>query len=248
MFMFYTGMNSVKLAKPIIKHYTPNDSRKVCSLKVYENKAGELTLNIKKDTESGENHFITELKNKFNKILGYEIFKIPQNNDYVIGKYINVEEEYRQKKYFFGEILRLTSIIEMLENKIKQFDIVSKNTAVYFHSKYKFAPSIKSSEDMEKILNSIINDKNVGYEEIAQKAKLIQQKIKSCNNEKTRKEYFNNANSVVKEYIEKVLKDKSMKKHPFTFNMEMTLTRENILKNKEFFNQLFKKHGIDYNI
>ena len=30
--------------------------------------------------------------------------------------------------------------------------------------------------------------------------------------------------------------------------MRMTLTDENIMKNKDFFNALFKKHGIDYQI
>ena len=55
-------------------------------------------------------------------------------------------------------------------------------------------------------------------------------------------------NEVLGEYLDKVIAEKSQKQHPINFTMPMTLTDENILKNKEFFNQLFKKHGIDYNV
>ena len=55
-------------------------------------------------------------------------------------------------------------------------------------------------------------------------------------------------NEVLGEYLDKVIAEKSQKQHPINYTMPMTLTDENILKNKEFFNQLFKKHGIDYNV
>lgn len=39
-----------------------------------------------------------------------------------------------------------------------------------------------------------------------------------------------------------------LKKHSMNWTMQMTLTDEKILENREFFNGLFQKHGIDYSV
>ena len=94
------------------------------------------------------------------------------------GQYIEVLPEYRQHNYFFGELLRLASIIELLENKLKQIEIYSKNTAVYFHSKYKFKPAIKNFNERDKVLESIIENEMNGYEDLRLRAKVLQNLIK----------------------------------------------------------------------
>ena len=52
------------------------------------------------------------------------------------GIYIQTHERYRNNS--LAEILRLTSIITMLENNIQKFRIFALNTASGFHTKYKF--------------------------------------------------------------------------------------------------------------
>ena len=61
----------------------------------------------------------TTLKNRLGKTLGSEEFNMDTKTGKAIGKMIVVEPEYRQKNFRFGEILRLSSIIMILENKIK---------------------------------------------------------------------------------------------------------------------------------
>ena len=36
--------------------------------------------------------------------------------------------------------------------------------------------------------------------------------------------------------------------YPFDYGFNMKLTKENVIKNMDFFNNLFKKHGINYKI
>jgi len=92
------------------------------------------------------------------------------------GIYIQTHERYRNNS--LAEILRLTSIITMLENNIQKFRIFALNTASGFHTKYKFKPELE--------------------------------------------EHWRGIN--------------------------MVLSKEDVIKNKQFYNELFKKHGIEYKI
>ena len=51
-------------------------------------------------------------------------------------------------------------------------------------------------------------------------------------------------------YINKILSGdkKEYKKYPFEWGMSMELTKDDVYQNKDLFNSLFKKHGIDYKI
>ena len=54
-------------------------------------------------------------------------------------------------------------------------------------------------------------------------------------------------NDLINRYFNKISnKKEEYKNHPFKFGIHMKLTMENILKNKDFFNELFKKHKINY--
>lgn len=241
-------MIKVNTVKPSIKLYRPDETRKLCSLIIPENKAGELNINVKEDISGSDYKFITELKNKFNKLLGYEYFGYFNKNDYMTGLYMYVNPEYRQKQYFFGEILRLTSIIQMLENKIKTFSIVSKDSAIYFHAKYKFQPSVTSFSNRNKLLSTIVKDKAPGFEDLSLKGKELAERIKNNPSPEKQRLYCSEANQFFNQYINRALLEKDINSHKFNWVMDMTLTHENVMKNKEFYNRLFEKHGIDYKV
>ena len=136
-------MPKITPVKPFIRLYKPDETRKLCSFIVPENKAGELSINVKEDISGPDYKFLTELKNKSGQILGFENYSHFNNTDYMTGLLINVTPKYRRKNYFFGEILRLASIIQMLENNIsvaldtKEFG-TTENTL-------KYAAPLKSS-------------------------------------------------------------------------------------------------------
>lgn len=238
-----------ELIKPIIHQYSPADSRKLCTLKGLNNKAGEIMLDVKEAPDSYGYRFRTELKNKYGKLLGKEIFSYFKGKNYMTGQYIEVLPEYRQHNYFFGELLRLASIIELLENKLKQIEIYSKNTAVYFHSKYKFKPAIKNFNERDKVLESIIENEMNGYEDLRLRAKVLQNLIKDTDIPENQRKLCEKTSILADEYINRVLKnDEECKKHPFKNGISMLLSYEDIIKNKEYFNKLFQKQGIDYTI
>lgn len=249
-------MNTTKLIKPVITTYKSGDTRKLCSLKIPNNKAGELSLNVQEDSTGIGYCFISKLKNRFGKQLGSETFAMNENSQDIGGLYITVEPEYRNKLkepngktgYSFGEILRLASIIEILENKIKNFIIHSKNTAIYFHSKYKFEPAITSFSERNYALESIINNNQKGYEDIVQKAEELLNLAHTTSDSTTQRELCKKTNKLLKRYITRVLSKNEYKNHPFSYGIQMVLTDETIQANRDFFNKLFKKHGIDYTI
>lgn len=240
----------IKNTKPIITNVAQGDTRKLCSFVVPENKFGKLYLDVKMPKAGYGHNFITELRNRFDKLLGYEEFAYFEGSPNMSGLFIRVNDEYKQKGFNFGEILRLSSIIEIMENKVKNFEIISKDTAIYFHAKYKFTPNLAFS-DRDKFLKTLSGDKSNGYEKFSQKAQDLADKLKIAKENADipqQRKICAETNEVLSEYLDKVIAEKSQKQHPINFTMPMTLTDENILKNKEFFNQLFKKHGIDYNV
>ena len=192
----------------------------------------------------------TTLRNNLGKTLGTEEFYMYEETGKASGAMIYVEPEYRQKNFRFGEILRLSSIMMMIENKIKEFEIFSKNTAIFFHNKYKFEPSIMTFSERSHALNDIIeNCKNkVEYEDIYKEASKLQKRELIETSPASQRELRTEVNNLLKLYMKRVAKKKDYNSHPFRFGMRMTLTEENIKENKDFFNELYKKHGIDYKI
>jgi len=235
--------------KPVITSYTDNPAKKLVSLRSGNDIFGDLFINTQK-SHDGINRFVTTLSNRCGKIFGKEIFSIDDNNT-MFGFDIIVGPEYRNKNFKFGELLRLSSIIEIIENNAKNFGIYSKDTAVYFHSKYKFEPSITAFLYRDSALQAIIKKKNIaGYEDLVQKAEEIYLQCQSDPVPELGRKLCKDTNKLTKEYISRVLskgKDE-YKSHPFDFGMDMALPRSSILDNKEFFNTLFAKHGIDYEI
>lgn len=242
------------LIKPYIKNASPTDMRKLCSFPVKNKVLGDLSLKTKlKSFFNEDNKILIEIKNSVDKILADEELILSSKKDPLIGLYISVKPEYRNlqnDKFRFGELLRLASIIEMLENGKNLFKIYSINTAVYFHSKYMFEPNINTVADAKKVLKSIIRNKEQELSNYSKEAQLLLNNKNDDMNYKKRKEFCILANEVVKEYIKKVQKmgKDAYKSFPFEYGMDMILTKDVLTQKRAVFNSLFAKHGIDYTI
>ena len=197
--------------------------------------------------EAKPNQFITLLRDKSNNILGKDFFAYEENNPNATELYIETIPLLRQKGFGLGEVLRLFSIIFILKNKIEEVEMFSKSGAVYFHSKYNFEPAIKNFEERNFALKNIIRNCQNELQEYKLKAEDL---LKRCEQNKSAEEQRNlckETNILLKKYINEVLQTKDKyKSHSFDYGFRMVLKTEDIRKNNAFFNNLFKKHGIDY--
>lgn len=236
------------LVKPAYTFAPQNKPRKLCSFDIDNPILGQLKLSTS-PLEEYYNKFIIEIKNKQNKLLGREIFSMDNETGNIFGFSIEVEKEYRQKSYRFGEILRLASIIEMLENKLSTFDIYSKDTAILFHSKYKFQPHFQTFAERDYALQAIVkNTFNLPKEFIKQALSIIE-KIQQFPQGEIQRNLREESCELTKKYIQQILLSQNKPKNNlFDYGMNMQLTVEDLKNNSNFFNQLFEKHNIEYKI
>lgn len=256
-------MRPIKTFKPVIYEYKPLDTRKLCSFIVPENKMGKLKFDIIEDSDAEGYKFLSELKDEFGEVLGHEHFAMFENSDHISGLYIATKPELRKKGTGIGEILRLGSIIEMMENGIKKLDIVSKDSAIFFHSKYKFEPTVTIFDERNRLLKCVASD--TAFEDLSKEAQKLLVKIENTHSGKEQRALSKDANQLLTAYTKQVLAEKNkavlanpqnaseisaevLKKHSMNWTMQMTLTDEKIFENREFFNGLFQKHGIDYSV
>ena len=226
------------------------DVKNIPKLKIQNKILGSLKTEHKRDFYN-PSIITTSLINTIGEVLGKEVFELNEYNFNSVGLSINVIPEYQQKGFHFGEILRLSSIMMIMENKINSFEIFSKNTAIYFHAKYKFEPAITNFEERDSALLSVLNnckDKEE-YKDYEMRAKDLLQKANTYKDAETQRNLCIQTNDLLKNYLKKVLSVKDeYKKHPFSRGIKMVLNIENILNNKTFFNNLFENHKIDYKI
>lgn len=236
------------MIKPVISSLNTISTRKICSLDIETPLLKNLRARVSNRNNDGH-EFITEIKTHLNKTLGFETFSMFENSPTITGLYIQVEPEYRSQ-YHLGELLRLISIIELMENQVKNLKIFSKDSAVFFHAKYKFMPDITQFSERNTALNDIIKNNSPKTKTETLQAVELLKRIAASNSAEEQRKMCKQANEIINSYIKKVFSgnDKEYKKHPFTFGMNMILTRDKIIENKDFFNELFAKHNIDYKI
>ncbi len=239
------------LAKIIWKTPEQTDGRKFFEpFSLNKGAIGDVFVKISK-YHRGENNLYIEVKNPFGKELGHELLSMEKDKTRnIVGFDMRVADEYRRKSFRIGELLRLASIMEMLENKASHIKICSKDTAVYFHGKYKFEPAITSFDERNKVLQSIIDDESVNFQDLNQKAEnLLHEALTTTDNPPNQRDLCVRTNELAKEYIERaLLEDKPEKKHPFKYGLYMILKSDTVKQFKDFFNKMFEKQGIDYKI
>lgn len=234
------------------KNVAYNDERKIFeTFSVNKDSIGDVFVNISKHFH-GEENLMIEVKNRLGKLLGHELMSLEKDkNKKIFGFIMEVEEDYRRKKSFrIGELLRLASIMEMVENKSPHIRIYSKETAVYFHTKYKFEPNITAFTERDLALQTIMKDQSPQFKDLSEKAEIIfDEALDAIGNGEKQRDLCKKTNILLKEYLERAIKDKEPeKKHPFFNGFDMILKKETIDKYKVFFNKLFEQQGIDYKI
>lgn len=242
---------SVQIPKKVqwLNHDLKDDRKVFQNFNIENNIFGTLNIGIR-DYADGYNRWIIEIKNNLNKLFGKEILSMDTDTKSMFGYDIIVEPEYRRKGHRFGELMRLFSIMEMNENKSPELKIFSKGSAIYFHSKYKFLPSSICFHDRDRMLQTISEDFSPEFLDLRQKAQELRNIAKSTqNNAEKQRSLCPETNNLAAEYIDRAItKGESDVKHSFYYGTDMILTRERLLENKEFFNKLYQKHRIDYQI
>lgn len=229
----------------------PNSGVRVFRPVRFENDVfGPLTLGFKPEDTSGH-EFKILLLNSLKKVLGSEEIKILPEQKILMGKYIEVDPEYRKglrkRGHNFGELLRLSSIMAMMKNNLDSINIFSKGSAVFFHSKYKFEPDMSDYFERDAMLKFVSNEKSEKFQDLAKRASDILAESKNSGNTHVGRELTNKANELMKEYIQRAMqKSNPERHHRLTVGMDMKLSRENVLRNRDYFNALYKKHGIDF--
>lgn len=207
-------------------------------------KAGERIVYLNSLPNNGDSTGITFVTNKHSNPLGTHTYDIYPEMNYMYGDYMEVTSRSNRKRGY-GEILRLASLMEMKENNINDIKIIAYSQAVPFHLKYRFKLNLKDKGDVTSILNEIIknNLSMRGFKEKA--AKLLQNSYKQ-DNVAEGAEYLKDVNKLVKDYVmQNIFRWESAK---FNRGVPMILDSTTVKSNADFYNKLFKKHGIDYKI
>ncbi|MCI1273084.1 MAG: hypothetical protein LKG27_01465 [Clostridiaceae bacterium] len=210
-------------------------------------KLGQIKISIDKDSDDFDE---IHIMSKSGKSLAYDTFIMGLSNKLMEDFFMRVNHNLCQSGARLGEILRLTSIMELMKNNLDKIKLYSKDTAVIFHSKYGFEPKIKSFDERNQLIKKIRSLENPEYRPLKEKAEDLAHQIEldSLYPEKQR-QYCVDASLLGKEYIENLLQNGTQgDSTPFLYGMSMELTKDKILKNKEFYNNLYKKHGIDFEL
>lgn len=144
----------------------------------------------------------------------------------------------------------------MMENDLDKIELYSLGQAVLFHEKCKFEPQLKNIYDIIDSLDFISKKdckKIPQIKDVEKEAGEYFDEIQFTNGiyclNPRKLEY---ANSLVSRYIEAVnskkLTPEEKEEYGFPQGFDMVLTKEKVLENKDFFNGLFKKFDIDYEI
>lgn len=212
------------------------DGKKLCTFDVDHENLGKITI---KTERVQKGRYAIRVGTQNNSRMTNETFCM--SDDDIYGVSIKTNENYRRQH--LGELSRLASVITMLKNGLKEINILSIDDAVLYHSKYKFEPNIESQQSAILILKHITSSNS---EVFAAKAKKIIADFRKTDDTET---LYKATNKLVSEYIEEMKTQQSKTSKPFTYwGLDMRLTRENVIKNRDFFNSLLEKHDIDYKI
>lgn len=160
-----------------------------------------------------------------------------------------------KRRQGLGIVLHLNNVINLLENNLDNIKLFSLGTAVLFHSKCKFEPDIKDTKTLMEILSEI-SDKDVSnfpeIKDVAQRADDFVLIAGYKNGIKDYQKFLQEGNEIVSEYLN-IVSSKKLNyidscEYGLFEGMNMILTKEKILENKDFYNKLFKKYNIDYEI
>ncbi len=157
----------------------------------------------------------------------------------------NMETYQGNRGKGLGTCMHLTNIIEMMENNVKRIELTAASSAIPFHIKCGFKPAMEWGNNFTtENIRTIAYDKNPELEKYSKQA---QELLKTRLSPELKTKL---ANKILLGYTKKAVKIISTEKQKYIFphSVTMTLTREDVIKNKNFYNKLFEKYQIDYQI
>lgn len=157
----------------------------------------------------------------------------------------NMETDESNRGNGLGTCMHLTNIIEMMENNIERIELIAAPSAIPFHTKCGFKPNIKLDNEY-----SLKNFKTIAYDntpELLEFSEEAKQLLKTRLNPSLKNKL---ANKILLNYTKAAIKIMSTEEQKYIFPhcIDMTLTRKEVLRNKDFYNKLFDKYYIDYKI
>ena len=210
---------------------------------------------VRINEDYGTDHFETSIDTIDESNLAKNQFSIDHINKLLNNGGMDVWRKSNRGKGL-GVVMHLNSIMELLENNLDKIYLYSLGQAVLFHGKCKFEPQLDSMDeimdtmytisckDCKKIpeLKEVVKQAGDYFDEVQYSSGVNCLKPKNL-------EY---ANEIVQKYIDilskKRLSPAEKEEYSFPIGFNMVLTKEKILENKDFFNGLYKKFNIDYEI
>lgn len=148
------------------------------------------------------------------------------------------------QNFGLGTCMHLINIMEMLENNINKIDLHSTFSAIPFHTRLGFQPTNKWDEGLSVNIEKIKNNDYPELKSYSESAKqLLAAKFsypsKTILGNKLMYNYTIDAIKILpREELENL----------FSRATHMRLKSEDVIKNREFYNELFQKYNIDYGI
>ncbi len=217
-------------------------------------KLGENLLTFNYPDDVGPFNYMIAVENPAGFDYGTELLHFNMFDRYIYSKNVYVGEAYQDSGFRIGEILKLTSIMMMVKNNLEKIKLYSPNPFVFFHAKYKFEPELSAFNETKNALNAVINSKEANMQPIKQRAREFLKVFSTKEQEKGTPEYKNLLQEISKninDFMLQMLKNDrkiTPRRQPFTEGFSLVLTKEKVAQNKEFFNELYRKHDIDFQI
>ncbi len=209
-------------------------------------KYGNLTEDCFVRANTDTKRFYVDVENKEGRHLGISTSNTIKDKSVLYNSIIqNLHQDCNIQGV--GSTMRLGQIIILLENpKINKIKLFSMGDAVFFHSKFKFKPAITDKEELTKKLEDILVHSN--DERFSKNVEDVKNLL--SNDNQSKKYYLKNGNEILKQYLQNVVKNNLHKDPKFKIysGFDMELTKKDILDNQDFYNNLFNKFGIDYQI
>ncbi len=183
-------------------------------------------------------------------------------NDGRLNEYGHCLFDKRKENYFYlssinnfsegmkgvGSALHLTQIISMLENNIQETKLYSLGRAINFHAKFGYKSDIKSVSEIDTFLMEEIAMKHYNDEIFSPVISKLQKW--HAHSLAPREKRIVEGNEIIDEFII-TINDNKLKyddDYNIVSSIKMSLKREDVINNKEYYNSLFNKYGIDYQI
>lgn len=147
-----------------------------------------------------------------------------------------------------GTTLHLTQIIAMLENGVEKTKLYSLGSAINFHAKLGYKSDIQSVSDVEAFLIDEIAMKHYNDGIFSHVISDLEKWF--ANSFMSDAKRISDGNQVIDEFV-RTINDNKLKyyvDYNILTGIKMSLKREDVINNKEFYNNLFNKYGIDYQI